>query len=168
MPLHPLAAGPSAATRPWQRCAAVGALLAVVSCGAFAAGTGWEGTPSVTQLWVTHVLAAVVAGGATFALGRSWALAGIVVMLSVAYAWPPVVDAADIVAGTQAFGSTYPFQATASALFIPLLAIGGLVARNSIGDLGQFGSNLLAGVEGMLARRVNHLLARRGDKLETR
>jgi hypothetical protein len=138
-------------------------VVAALSGGAFAAGTGWEGTPSVTQLWVTHVLAAVVAGGATFAMGRNWAMAGIVVLISVAYAWPPVVDAADIAAGIQAFGSTYPFQATASALFIPLLAIGGLVARNTIGDLGNFGRSLTEGPERMFARRVDHLLARRGQ-----
>ncbi|MCU0773649.1 MAG: hypothetical protein MUC74_03825 [Ideonella sp.] len=134
------------------------ALLALVSAGAMAAETGFAGTPTVTQLWVAHGLAAVTAGGLAFALGRNWALAGIVIVVAAGYAWPPVLDAATIAAGTQAHGSTYPFQATASALLIPLLAIGGLVARNAIKDLSQLGSSFLAGPERMLAQRVKRQL----------
>jgi hypothetical protein len=137
---------------------AVAAVLACAACGAMAAEAGFAGTPTVTQLWVAHVLAAVVAGGLAFVLGRNWALAGIVVVIAAAYAWPPVLDAAAVATGVQRHGSTYPFHVTASALFIPLLAIAGLVARNTIGDITKLGSSFMAGPERLLAQRVKRQL----------
>lgn len=155
--MHPSSISSSSSTRVAARGAFV-ALLSLACAGAMAAEASFAGTPSVTQLWVAHCLAATVAGGLAFALGRNWALAGIVIVVAAGYAWPPVLDAADIAAGTQAYGSTYPFQATASALLIPLMAVGGLVARNSIKDLNQLVSSFLAGPERMLAQRVKRQL----------
>ena len=155
--MHPSSHLPSSRHRAAARAMAA-TLLGLASAGAMAAEASFAGTPSITQLWVAHGLAAVAAGGLAFAIGRNWAMAGIVVVLALAYAWPPVLDAADIAAGTQAYGSTYPFQATASALFIPLLAIGGMIARNTIKDLSKLGSSLLAGPERMLADRVKRQL----------
>lgn len=141
-----------AQSRERLRAAVVLALLAFASASAFAADAA--PAPTVQQLWIANSLAAVVAAGLGFVAGRSWALAGIVVAVALAWAIPPGVSEAALAAGTQAFGARYPFHAQASSVLVPLLAAAGIGLRRTW-EHGVPGAHLFDGPARMLEQRVN-------------
>ncbi len=87
--------------------------------------------PAVHQLWVAHLMWAGLFGLLGFLAGRNLALAGMVVVAALAYAFGRFAGAEPPPEVLQMLGPRYPFHQQASALLVPLLAVAGAGARRT-------------------------------------
>lgn len=90
--------------------------------------------PAPHQLWVSHLLAGLVAALLGFLVARWWALAGIAV---VGAAWYALSQMAGPVVPPEAmaqFGERYPFHVQATSLLVPLMVLVGIGARRQLPD----------------------------------
>lgn len=104
------------------------ALTAGAASGAFAAETG---RAAVHDLWIGHLLAAVVAAMLAVALQRSVALAGMLLVATLGYAAARTFGSAVPPEVVAQFGSFYPFHVQATALLLPIAVVAAFLAART-------------------------------------
>lgn len=90
--------------------------------------------PAPHQLWVSHLLAGLVAALLGYVVGRQWALAGMAVVGAVWYALSQMAGPVVPPEALAQFGDRYPFHVQATSLIVPLMVLAGIGARRQLPD----------------------------------
>jgi hypothetical protein len=142
LPHHP---APSAPRTPRRLAAAV----LLLACGAAAAALPdiARPIPAPHQLWTGHALAGMLVALLTFATARSLPVTGIVIGVALWYAATAFVGEPVPPQALAQFGERYAFHVHASALLIPLMALGGFGIQRTVrrADLEVLGLDWLLG-----------------------
>lgn len=129
--------------------AALAATALALACGAAAAALPdiARPIPAPHQLWFSHALAGILVALLTFATARSLPVTGIVVAVALWYAATAFVGEPVPAQALQQFGERYVFHVRASALLIPLMALGGFGIQRTVrrADLEVLGLDWLLG-----------------------
>ena len=107
------------------------AAVALTALAASSAVAAEGGRAAVHDLWIGHLLAAVVVALLAAGLHRSVALAGILLVATLAYAAGRSLGAAVPPEVVAQHGSFYPFHVQATALLLPIAAVAAFLAART-------------------------------------
>jgi hypothetical protein len=105
------------------------AALTIGAAGSAFAATA--GRAAVHDLWIGHLLAAVVVAILAVVLQRSVALAGMLLVATLAYTAARVFGSAVPPEVVAAYGSFYPFHVQATALLLPISVVAAFLAART-------------------------------------
>jgi hypothetical protein len=107
------------------------AAIVLTACTASSAFAATAGRAAVHDLWIGHLLADVVVAILAVVLQRSVALAGMLLVATLAYTAARVFGSAVPPEVLQAHGSFYPFHVQATALLLPISVVAAFLAART-------------------------------------